>query len=260
MIQGANMIGKRISHYKILDELGQGGMGIVYKAEDTRLKRPVALKFLPHDLTRDKEANERFIYEAQAASALDHQNICTIHEIDESDDGRMFIAMAYYEGETLKKKVSSEQLSVSSVIDIAMQIAQGLARAHEKGIIHRDIKPANIIVQPDGTVKIIDFGLSKLAGVQNITKSGSKMGTVAYMSGEQALGKKVDHRSDIWSVGVVLYEMLTGQQPFQAKYDETVVYFIMNEEPVPVTTLRTEAPVELELIVNRALSKKVENR
>jgi serine/threonine protein kinase len=154
------MIGQTISHYKILAKLGEGGMGVVYKAEDTKLKRFVALKFLPTDLTRDEEAKERFVQEAQAASALDHPSICTIHEIDETQDGQLFIAMAYYEGETLKKKVSSEQLAVNAIIDIAIQIAEGLVSAHEAGIVHRDIKPANIMITNRGEVKIIDFGLA----------------------------------------------------------------------------------------------------
>ncbi|MGH7595744.1 MAG: serine/threonine-protein kinase [bacterium] len=176
------MIGQTISHYKILKKLGGGGMGVVYKAEDAKLKRHVALKFLPFDLTRDDEAKERFVHEAQAASALDHPNICTIYEIDESQDGQMFIAMAYYEGETLKKRVASGQLSVTSSIDIAVQIAQGLARAHEAGITHRDIKPANVMITTRGEVKIVDFGLAKLAGRTKLTKSGATLGTVAYMS------------------------------------------------------------------------------
>jgi serine/threonine protein kinase len=218
------MIGKTISHYRILEKLGEGGMGIVYKAEDTKLKRRVALKFLPLDLTRDEAAKVRFINEAQAASVLDHPNICTIYEIDEDDNGRMFIAMAYYEGETLQKKVSSNQLAVDSAIEIAIQIVQGLAKAHEHGIIHRDIKPANIMITLKGQVKIMDFGLAKLAGRTALTKAGATVGTVAYMSPEQARGENVDHRTDIWSFGVVLYEMITGQHPFKGEYELAVMY------------------------------------
>jgi serine/threonine protein kinase/tetratricopeptide (TPR) repeat protein len=248
------MIEKIISHYKVFVELGQGGMGVVYKAEDVKLKRPVALKFLPPDLTRDREANERFIYEAQTASALDHQNICTIHEIDEIDDGQMFIAMAYYEGETLKQKIAHAPLSVEEAIDIVIQIARGLAKAHEKGVTHRDIKPANIIVQEDGTVKIIDFGLSKLIGKQDITKTGATPGTVIYMSPEQVRGKGVNHCSDIWSLGVVLYEMLTGEHPFKGDIDQAVIYSIINEPPEP---MRLDTPLAgaLEQVVCKALTK-----
>ncbi|MGH7452129.1 MAG: serine/threonine protein kinase, partial [bacterium] len=174
------MTGKTISHYKILEPLGQGGMGVVYKTEDTRLKRLVALKFLPPDLTRDEEVKERFINEAQAASALDHHNICTIYEIDQTEDGKIFIAMAYYEGETLKKKVAGGKLQVAEIIDIVIQIAQGLAKAHEHGITHRDIKPANVVITNEGVAKILDFGLAKLAGQTRLTKAGITLGTVAY--------------------------------------------------------------------------------
>ncbi len=203
------MIGNTISHYKILAKLGEGGMGVVYKAEDLMPGRHGVLKFLAPSLTRDPQAIERFIDEAKTASALDHPNICTIYEIGESDDGQLFIAMAYYEGETLREKVASGQLAVAEAVEIATQVAQGLARAHEAGIIHRDIKPANIIITKHGEVKILDFGLAKLAGQQHFTKSGATMGTIAYMSPEQAQGLPVDHRTDLWSLGVVMYEMLT---------------------------------------------------
>ncbi len=254
------MMDKTISHYKILAKLGGGGMGVVYKAEDTKLKRTVALKFLPPDLTRDDEAKQRFINEAQAASALDHNNICTIHEIDEAEDGQIFICMAYYEGETLKKRVTSDQLSVNSVIDIAIQIAQGLAKAHEHGITHRDIKPANVMITKDGVVKIVDFGLAKLAGQERLTKSGMTLGTVAYMSPEQARGEDVDHRTDIWALGVVIYEMITGQLPFRGEYEQAVVYSILNEEPKPITDWRNDVPMELERVVSKALAKVPDQR
>ncbi len=210
------MIGQTVSHYKILAKLGEGGMGVVYKAEDTKLGRHVVLKFLAPYLTRDQEAIERFINEAKTASALDHPNICTIYEIGESDDGQLFIAMAYYVGETLREKIAganggSPLLAIDNAIEIATQIASGLTRAHEAGIIHRDIKPANIIITKRREVKILDFGLAKLAGQQHLTKSGATLGTIAYMSPEQAQGLPVDHRTDIWSLGVVMYEMLTGQ-------------------------------------------------
>jgi len=249
------MVSQTISHYKILEKLGGGGMGVVYKAEDTKLKRLVALKFLPPDLTRDDEAKERFVNEAQAASALDHPNICTIYEIDEDEVGRMFIAMAYYEGETLQKKVASNQLSVSSVIEIASQIATGLAKAHEHGITHRDIKPANVMITKDGVAKILDFGLAKLAGRAKLTKTGSTMGTAAYMSPEQARGEEVDHRTDIWALGVVLYEMITGQLPFRGEYEQAVVYSILCEEPKPIRELHSNVPMQIEQIVCKAMAK-----
>jgi len=254
------LAGTTISHYQILEEVGRGGMGMVYKAEDTRLKRSVALKFLPSDLTREREAKERFVHEAQAASALDHPNIGTIYEIDETDDGQMFIAMAYYEGETLKKAIEKGPLSVEEAIDNALQVAQGLAKAHEKGIVHRDIKPANIIVTTDGMAKIVDFGLARLAGQTKVTKTGTTVGTAAYMSPEQARGGAVDYRTDIWSLGVILYEMLTGQLPFKGEYEQAVLYGILNEEPEPITSIQSNVPVLLERIVDKALEKSPEKR
>lgn len=249
------MIGKVISHYKILAKLGEGGMGVVYKVLDVKLDRHTVLKFLPPDLTRDRQAKERFIIEAKAASSLDHPNVCTIYEINETDDEQLFIAMAYYEGETLKEKVASGQLSVNSVIEIATQIASGLSRAHEAGIVHRDIKPSNLVITKRNEVKIIDFGLAKLAGQQHLTKSGATLGTVAYMSPEQAQGMPVDHRTDIWSLGVVMYEMLTGQLPFQGHYDQAVMYAIVNTDPQPVMQLRPETPEGLAQVVGKALNK-----
>ena len=249
------MVGKIISHYKILEKLGEGGMGVVYKAEDTKLKRIVALKFLPPELTRDPEAKQRFIHEAQAASALEHTNICNIHEIDDTEDGQTFIVMACYEGEILKDKIQHNPLKIEEVIDISLQIARGLDNAHKKGIVHRDIKSGNIIVTEDSVVKIVDFGLAKLAGRSKITKEGATPGTTAYMSPEQAEGQKVDHRSDIWSLGVVMYEMITGLVPFQGEYEQSVLYSIINEAPKPVTGLRTGVPIELEKIVHKCLEK-----
>ncbi|MGH7596055.1 MAG: serine/threonine protein kinase, partial [bacterium] len=236
------MIGQTISHYKILEKLGEGGMGVVYKAQDTKLNRTVALKFLPLEFTSDSDAVNRFINEAQAASALDHANICTIYEIDETEDGRMFICMAYYDGETLRKKVASVQLSVNSAIDMAKQIAAGLQRAHEAGIVHRDIKPENLIITTRGEVKIIDFGIAKLAGQSRLTKTGSALGTMMYMSPEQLQGQAVDHRGDIWALRVVFYEMLAGQSPFRGEYEAAMVYSILNEDPRPVTDLRPGVP------------------
>ena len=254
------MIGKTISHYKIIKKLGAGGMGVVYKAEDTRLHRIVALKFLPPELTRDEEAKKRFIQEAQAASSLDHNNICVVHEIDETDDNQLFICMNYYEGETLKEKIERGPLKIDDTIDITIQIAQGLLKAHEQKIIHRDIKPANIFITNDGVVKILDFGLAKLSGKTIMTKVGSTLGTIAYMSPEQARGEEVDNRTDIWSLGVVIYEMLTGLSPFKGEYEQALFYSIITEDPSPITGLRTGIPLELERIVFKALAKKPDER
>jgi len=257
------LIGKTISHYKIIEKLGEGGMGIVYKAEDTKLKRTVALKFLPPELTRDSEAKKRFIHEAQAASALEHSNICNIHEIDEiQTEGReqTFIVMACYEGETLKDKINKGPLKIEQAMEFAIQISQGLDKAHRKGIVHRDIKPANLFITEDGVVKILDFGLAKLTGETKLTKTGTTLGTVSYMSPEQTRGEKVDGRSDIWSLGVVLYEMLTGQRPFKGEYEQAVLYSIMSEEPEPLTGLRTGVPMELERIVGKCLDKNPSER
>jgi serine/threonine protein kinase len=253
------MIGKTISHYRILEKLGEGGMGVVYKAEDLTLGRTVALKFLPSELTRDADAKERFIQEARAASALDHLNICNIHEVSQTEDGQTFIAMAYYEGEDLKSRIGRGPLKLDDALDIAVQIAQGLAKAHDRGIVHRDVKPANIIVTKDGLVKILDFGLAKLVGVK-LTRTGSTLGTAQYMSPEQARGEDVDARSDIFSLGAVLYEELTGKHAFPGEYEQAALFAIMNEEPAPVTSLRSGIPMELERIVNKALSKKPSER
>ncbi|MFP4081952.1 MAG: protein kinase domain-containing protein [Candidatus Aminicenantes bacterium] len=246
--------------YKIIEKIGSGGMGIVYKAEDTKLNRTVALKFLPQDLTRDDEAKTRFIQEAQAASALEHNNICTIHEIDESKEGQMFIVMAFYEGETLKKKIEEGSLAIAEAVEIALSVARGLAKAHVKKIIHRDIKPANVIITNDGVAKILDFGLAKLTGQTRITKTATTMGTIAYMSPEQTRGEEVDHRTDIWSLGVMLYQMVAGQLPFKGDYEQAVVYSILNQEPEPVNKLRADVPAEVEEVVQKSLQKNVEKR
>jgi serine/threonine protein kinase/Flp pilus assembly protein TadD len=249
------MIGRTVSHYRILEKLGGGGMGVVYKAQDLRLDRPVALKFLPPELTRDSEAKQRFIYEAKSASALDHPNICTIHELGETEEGQVFIVMACYDGETLRKRMEHGPLAMEQAVTLAMQIAAGLAEAHKGGIVHRDIKPANVIITGDGTAKIIDFGLAKLAGQARLTKTGSVVGTVVYMSPEQARGEEVDVRTDIWSLGVVIYEMLAGRSPFAAEHEQAVLYRILNEDPAPLTTYRQELPAEIVRIVERALQK-----
>jgi len=249
------MIGQTISHYKILAKLGEGGMGVVYKAEDTKLDRTVALKFLAPELTRDPDAKARFIHEAKAASALDHPNICTIHEIDETDDGRLFIAMACYEGETLKERINKGPLALDEAVDICSQLAHGLTKAHNQSIVHRDIKPANIFLTKDGFVKIVDFGVAKLAGQTRMTRTGSTLGTVGYMSPEQFKGEDVDQRSDIWALGVVLYEMVTGEMPFKGDYEQAVMYSIMNEEPRPARSLRPDLPTKVEHLIGKTLLK-----
>jgi serine/threonine protein kinase len=253
------MIGKTISHYKISDKLGEGGMGVVYKAEDTKLERTVALKFLlPHTLGSDEE-RIRFVREAKAAAALDHPNICTVHEIDESG-GRTFIAMAYLDGQSLEEKVRSGPLSSKEAVDMAVQVAEGLQEAHENGIVHRDIKSANIMIGKKGQAKIMDFGLAKLAGKTKLTKTATIMGTVAYMSPEQALGETVDHRTDIWSLGVVLYEALTGKLPFIAENDAALLHKIIYDELAKVTGLNPYVPPGLSVVIERAMAKNRDER
>jgi len=248
------MIGKTISHYKLLEKLGEGGMGVVYKAEDTKLKRTVTLKFIKPQVMQKTEEKTRFLREAQAAAALDHPNICTIYEIDDVK-GQTFIAMAYIKGQSLQEKIESAPLKLEEVLDIGMQVAQGLQEAHEKGVVHRDIKTSNIMVTDKGQAKIMDFGIAKLAEGTKLTKTATIMGTVAYMSPEQAFAEPVDHRTDIWSLGVVIYEMLTGQSPFQGEYQQVVLHSILNKNPQPITSLRSGVPLGLEAIVNKCLEK-----
>ncbi|MEJ2613648.1 MAG: protein kinase [Ignavibacteriaceae bacterium] len=249
------MIGQVIHQYRILEKIGSGGMGTVYKARDTKLDRLVALKFLAPHLSQADEEKKRFLHEAKAISAIDNSNICSIFEINETDRGQMFIAMAYYEGVSLKNKIKSESISIDEAVNISIQIAKGLLKAHSSGIIHRDIKPANIILTKDHEVKIVDFGLAKLTGNTMLTKEGTTLGTIAYMSPEQSRGTDVDQRTDIWALGVVLYEMLSGNQPFKGDYDQAVMYSIINDEPVPITKLNSDIPVELQNIVKHALQK-----
>ncbi len=248
------MIGQTVSHYKILEKLGEGGMGIVYRAEDTRLKRAVALKFLPPELTRHMESKSRFVNEAQAAAALNHPNICTIYEIDEHDD-QSFIAMELVDGHDLKGRIESGPLSIDDAVSIAIQIAEGLHEAHDKGIVHRDIKPGNIMLTSRDQAKILDFGLARLGERTKITRKDTILGTAAYMSPEQASGRSVDRRTDIWSLGVMLYEMVTGQRPFTGDYELAVVYSILHDEPESLSSRRSNVPLELERIVERALAK-----
>ena len=249
------MIGKTISHYKIVEKLGEGGMGVVYKALDTTLDRHVAIKFLPPQLDSDNVAKTRFVHEAKAASALNHANIAVVHEIDETPEGQMFIVMAYYEGQTVKDKLSRGALGVDEAVAIVAQTASGLSKAHEKDILHRDIKPANILLGDDGHAKLADFGLAKLAGQTKVTKTGTTVGTVAYMSPEQAGGHEMDGRSDIFSLGVVLYELLTGKLPFRGDHEAAVLYGIMNNDPEPLATYRADLPQGLQRVVETALCK-----
>lgn len=245
--------------FEILEEIGEGGMGVVYKARDIKLNRTIALKFLPLELTRDQAYRVRFVQEAQAASALDHQNICTIYDIDETSDGKMYIVMSCYEGDTLKKKIAHGSIPIHETINISKQVAQGLVKAHDRSIIHRDIKPANIMVTKDGVVKILDFGLSKQVD-KEITRTAAVMGTIAYMPPEQASGENVDHRTDLWSLGAVIYEMLTGRLPFEGEHGPAIIHAIMYKSPIPPTELRSDIPRELEHIVLKCLQKDPKDR
>ena len=234
-------------------------MGVVYKAEDTKLDRAVALKFLPTHLLGDVEIKKRFEREAKAAAALHHPNICPVYEINDAEE-KSFISMAFIEGDSLDKKIVQGPLKLEEALSIAQQIAEGLEAAHEKGIYHRDIKPENVIVDAKGRVTIMDFGLAQLTEASTLTKSDQTMGTVFYMSPEQTEGSGTDHRTDIWSLGVVLYEMVTGQKPFNGDYDKAVMYSILNEEPEPITGLRTGMPMELEVQIGKCLEKEAANR
>jgi Tol biopolymer transport system component len=250
-----SLVGKVISHYRIIERIGAGGMGVVYKAEDTKLGRTVALKFLPPEMTRDRKAKERFVQEARAASAIEHSNICTIFEVDEMEDDQIFISMAYYQGKTLKDRIAEGPLELREALDIASHAAHGLAKAHAHGIVHRDIKPGNIFITDDHEVKIVDFGLAKLAGQVRLTSTGKTMGTVSYMSPEQARGEETGPKTDIWALGVVLYEMVTGEVPFKGDYDVAAIYSIMNDTPPAMSGIRPGVPEELENIVKKALAK-----
>ena len=253
------MIGRTISHYKITEKLGEGGMGVVYKAEDTKLERTVALKFLAAHLLNDDEAKARFLREAKAAAGLNHPNICPVYEIGEAE-GKTFLSMAFIEGEPLEPRIERGPLPLKDALDIGRQIADGLQAAHEKGVVHRDIKPANVMVDAKGRATIMDFGLARLTEASRLTKANQTMGTVAYMSPEQAQGMEVDNRSDIWALGVVLYEMVRGQRPFQGEYDQALLYEIVHEEPAALTGLRTGVPIELEFTVGKCLAKDRDDR
>ncbi len=253
--------GQMVSHYRILDVLGEGGMGIVYRAQDLKLPREVALKFLPNEYLRNAEAKKRFVNEARTASSLQHPNICTIFDIDETTDGQTFIVMPRYVGETLRERLNRVgRLEFDEAVEFTSQLADGLARAHLKRIIHRDIKPENVFITEDGTAILMDFGLAKLAGSTMVTKSGRTVGTIAYMSPEQASGSDVDHRSDIFSLGVVLYEMVTGQRPFNGDHEAAIIYAIINSEPKLVSLLCPDLPAGLQPVVDRALQKRPGDR
>ena len=253
------MIGETILHYKILEKLGEGGMGVVYKAEDTKLKREVAIKFLPHHVAANNEDRKRFEIEAQATASLNHSNITTIHSIEKENDN-VFLVMEFIDGVELKDRIKTGSITNDEAIDIAKQISEGLEAAHKKGIVHRDIKSQNIMIANNGKVKIMDFGLAKLKGGSQITQIGTTFGTVAYMSPEQSRGEVVDNRTDIWSLGVVLYEMITGKMPFTGDYDQAVIYSILNESPESVKMQRPDIPAELLKIIDRLLQKNPNHR
>jgi len=265
------MISETISHYKILEKLGEGGMGVVYKAQDTKLDRVVVLKFLSAQIRGDPEVKSRFVHEAKAAAALNHPHICTIYEIDEFE-GQPFIAMEFIEGRELQEIVNTPLsppsrgelkggvVPLPDVLKYAIQIADGLQAAHEKGIIHRDIKPANIMVTSNGQVKIMDFGLAKVTGQTKLTQTGTTVGTIAYMSPEQLRGETVDASTDLWAFGAVLYELATGRMPFQEDYGAALMYSIVNETPPPPSELRNDLPSDLERIILKCLCKLPKDR
>lgn len=255
------MIGQTISHYKVTEKLGGGGMGVVYKAEDTKLSRTVALKFIHPHLITDESLKKRFLREAQIASSLDHPNICNIYEIDEAPDGRLFFSMAYYSGESLAERMKRTPLPSREVFQICFAVAQGMSFAHRNGIIHRDIKPGNIIITEEGYIKIVDFGLAKLAAESSrLTKTDTTVGTVRYMSPEQATDKEVDHRTDIWSLGVILYELAAGQAPFRGEVDAAIFYSILHDDPPPVNEINRSIPEACAKIIMRCLEKDVSKR
>jgi len=254
---GSGLEGKLFSHYQLGDRIGGGGMGVIYRGTDTRLEREVAVKFLAQRFTGDEQAKLRFLQEARAASAIDHPNICTIFEINETDDGELYLVMAYYEGQTLAARIRDQgPLPVAEALDVTRQTLAGLGRAHESGIVHRDIKPGNLMLTPYGEVKILDFGLAKLAhGAMQLTQTGFVHGTAAYMSPEQARGEKTDHRGDIWATGVVLYQMLAGHYPFRGEHPAAILYAVVHDEAPSLAAARDDLSFELEEVLSTALQK-----
>ncbi|HXX62204.1 MAG TPA: protein kinase [Bacteroidota bacterium] len=254
------MVGKTVSHYEIIEELGSGAMGAVYKARDRKLERTVALKFLPGEFSRDPDAKKLFLNEARTSSSVLHRNICVVYDIDETDDAQMFISMEYVEGQALKSRLEGGLLPIQESVNIGLQLAAGLAKAHEVGIVHRDLKPANVMIARDGTVKILDFGLAlSRAGSPGFASAGM-LGTIAYMSPEQAQGGRIDQRTDVWSLGVVLYEMFTGRRPFPSEYAQAALYAIAHEGYPSIRTLRPDIPEALEKAVDKCLQKSPDDR
>ena len=252
--------GTLVSHYEITEHIGGGGMGIVYEARDQKLKRKVALKFLPPEWGRSPAAKRRFLREARAASSLDHQNICTVYEVDELGDGQLFIAMAHYEGATLKRRLAGGALPVDQALDACIQVAEGLSAAHAAGIVHRDIKPANVMLTTSGVVKILDFGLAMFSNETRLTRTGETIGTIAYMAPEQLRHGEIDQRVDLWSLGVVLHELLTGQLPFAGQHEQAIVYSILNDQPTRIDVSDRRLAASLNAILQRALSKQPARR
>ncbi len=251
------MVGAKISHYEIIEQIGQGGMGIVYKAKDTKLDRFVALKFLTKNVGSSESDRQRFMIEAKAAATLNHPNICTIYDVSEFE-GQLFIAMEFIDGETLRDRKNN--ISLKQSIEIGIQVAEALAAAHEKGIVHRDIKPENVMLRKDGLVQIMDFGLAKLQGVTRLTREGNTVGTMGYMSPEQVQGFNVDHRTDIFSFGVLLYELISGQSPFKGMHETAIIYEIVNVDPEPISILKPELPPDLDAILLECLAKEPDER
>ncbi|MDX1548008.1 MAG: serine/threonine-protein kinase, partial [Rhodothermales bacterium] len=244
----------QVGPYLLDGPLGRGGMGVVYRAYDARLDRPVALKFLPPHLSGDARARQRFVAEARAASALDHPHICTIYDVGQAEDGRTYIAMAYYEGQTLKERLAGGPLPAGEAVAVASQVAEALAAAHARGIVHRDVKPGNIFLTEAGAVKLLDFGLAKTAGT-DLTRPGTTLGTVAYLSPEQARGEAAGASADLWALGVVLYEMLAGKRPFRGEHAQSILRAVLDDVPPPLPTLRPALPEGLPGLVERALAK-----